>query len=280
MNCSWIRRLSIVSLVLAYVGAMGANYSHIYVFGDSLSDTGNVKILTFGFYPPSPYWNGRFSNGPVWIETTASKYGLPVNPSLGGGTNYAFGGAETGSGYSHSNTPNIGTQINMFRQNVGTFLSSDLVVLFIGGNDFLNGQTNPQIPLSNIQSELQRLYGYGARQFLVANLPLLGYIPSAYGTAEQDVLNVLSSSFNKGLAELCFNFRVEHPAASVTLLDIQRFFMLVRANPLSFGFTNITDSYMDEGSGDPDRYLFWDTVHPTRVAHAGIGNFAFQRLGP
>ena len=53
-------------------------YDNLYVFGDSLSDTGNDIILTKAqrispAIPPSEsphrtYYKGRFSNGPVAVE--------------------------------------------------------------------------------------------------------------------------------------------------------------------------------------------------------------------
>jgi phospholipase/lecithinase/hemolysin len=43
-------------------------FSEIVVFGDSESDAGNVFELSGDTYPASPpYWQGRFSNGPVWV---------------------------------------------------------------------------------------------------------------------------------------------------------------------------------------------------------------------
>ena len=90
------RLLGAVLVVLA----TGATLAHadpgVVVFGDSLSDTGNLFAATGGTNPIPPYFNGRFSNGPVWVETLAASLGLPVNPSLLGGTNYAFAGAVTG----------------------------------------------------------------------------------------------------------------------------------------------------------------------------------------
>ncbi|HDV5785644.1 TPA: hypothetical protein RJD83_002616 [Legionella pneumophila] len=42
---------------------------NIVVFGDGLSDNGNLYAYTNHRRPASPaYYNGRFSNGPVWVE--------------------------------------------------------------------------------------------------------------------------------------------------------------------------------------------------------------------
>jgi phospholipase/lecithinase/hemolysin len=82
------------------------NLSNLFVFGDSLSDGGNSGLLTQAAlpptgFPPDPYVNGQYSNGPVAVEYLWQRYN-PGNtnfkPSLspGGGTNYAMGGATTG----------------------------------------------------------------------------------------------------------------------------------------------------------------------------------------
>src|SRR5271157_3783106 len=105
----------------------------IVAFGDSLSDVGILYIATNGVipgggvlypnvlypsgsYPGGSYDTGRFSNGPIWLEYLAHSLGVAApTPSLVGGTDYAFGGAETGNGLSAIyNTPNIGTQITTY----------------------------------------------------------------------------------------------------------------------------------------------------------------------
>lgn len=73
-----VRRLIGTALVgaaaLATLPAAAGPYSSLTVFGDSLSDTGNIFIATGGAQPPSnqPYFNGRFSDGPVWVDTLAA----------------------------------------------------------------------------------------------------------------------------------------------------------------------------------------------------------------
>ncbi|KAJ2799220.1 hypothetical protein H4R20_004524, partial [Coemansia guatemalensis] len=57
--------------VLARSAVSSSNFPTLYVFGDSLSDIGVLKNLTNGLVPPSPYWEGRFSSGPLWNEYAA-----------------------------------------------------------------------------------------------------------------------------------------------------------------------------------------------------------------
>src|SRR5271156_6305416 len=88
---------SLIAVLLSAVGAAARaatpSYDALYVFGDSYCDVGNLFLATGGAEPPAPYYNGRFSNGPIWIEHVAGGLGLPMAPSLAGGTDYAFGGA-------------------------------------------------------------------------------------------------------------------------------------------------------------------------------------------
>ena len=92
------------------------NYDEIYVFGDSFSDTGNVFNATKGAIPPSPaYFNGRFSNGPVWVEYLAPQLGLTFDPS----TNFAFGGATgavgAGNAFAKTVAPTDGQRVAVER---------------------------------------------------------------------------------------------------------------------------------------------------------------------
>ena len=62
--------------------------SDLFVFGDSLSDGGNSGIVSRAAtggsitYPPSPYYNGQYSNGPVAVEYLWQSYNpvAPVSP--------------------------------------------------------------------------------------------------------------------------------------------------------------------------------------------------------
>jgi outer membrane lipase/esterase len=91
------------------VAAQAGPYSALYVFGDSLSDSGNVLAATGGAVPQSQYFLGRLSNGPNYADRLAIGLGVAqspfgLNPSLAPGsgatfpygTNYAWGGANSG----------------------------------------------------------------------------------------------------------------------------------------------------------------------------------------
>src|SRR5690606_33362232 len=76
----------------AYAGP----FSGLVVFGDSLSDMGNIAQASVDIFPGRYYYNGRFSNGPVWVESLSVGLGLgELQRSTAGGGDFAYGGAKT-----------------------------------------------------------------------------------------------------------------------------------------------------------------------------------------
>ncbi|NJK53588.1 MAG: hypothetical protein HC936_13690 [Leptolyngbyaceae cyanobacterium SU_3_3] len=71
------RAITLTALPIAVLTALpkvseAASFSNLYVFGDSLSDVGNTLNATKSIFPlpdAPAYSPGRFSNGPVWVET-------------------------------------------------------------------------------------------------------------------------------------------------------------------------------------------------------------------
>jgi len=61
---------AVASLCLAVSPVAAPVYSAFYVFGDSLSDVGNVYAASGGAEPASPYYAGEFSNGPIWAQVS------------------------------------------------------------------------------------------------------------------------------------------------------------------------------------------------------------------
>jgi len=264
-------------------------FTEIVAFGDSLTDTGNLFAATrtrpTGAFPPSPpYYDGRFSNGPVWIEHLAAQLGVPApTPSLTGGTNNAWGGAETSlTGNSSRGTPNIGTQISGYLK-AHTPHDGQLFVLWGGANDFLNaGQTDPTVPVDNISREIFILASAGAEYFVVPNMPPLGQTPRHVGTATEATFDDRAIRFNRLLESELDDLE---GLLGITIFRFNAFgvFQRILRKPDKFGLTNVTGTALLTPNGDvapgpvvpnPDKYLFWDAVHPTRVTHRILGDHA------
>jgi phospholipase/lecithinase/hemolysin len=253
--------------------------TQIVVFGDSLSDVGNVFAATGS--PPAPYYPGRYSNGPVWVERLASDLGLPApTPSLLGGNDYAFGGAETGTGLSPKGVPNVLTQIS-------TYLSAhqpatgQLFVVWGGANNFFDGQTNPLVPVADIGTAISTLAAKGAKQFLVPNYVNLALTPygQSLSPAQQQGLAALTQGYNTALA---IELGQLQTSLGIHIAQVDNYGKLqaVIANPSSYGFTNVTTSALGDGVLSGNGYLFWDSVHPTTAGHQIIGDAAFAAVAP
>lgn len=272
------------------------NYNQIYVFGDSFSDTANVFNATAGAIPPSPiYFNGRFSNGPVWVEYLATKLGLNVNP----GTNFAFGGATTGfENLGIAVLPGLQQQINDFTAANKSADPNALYIVWAGTNDYLEyffaKIPNPTESVANLSAAVTSLAAVGAQNIMIVNLPDLGKFPVTGGDSQiAGVLNILTNAHNSGLTTtLNFLSQELSPDINIIPLDVNSLFNRVIADPSGFGFTNVTNSCIGDLSVvpinvptqpvacTPDKFLFWDQVHPTTASHKLIGDFAFLALKP
>src|SRR3954447_133547 len=135
--------------------AAAGPFTNLIVFGDSLSDIGNVQQSFLTNTPGPYYWNGRFSNGPVYAESLATGLGLPAltRSTATGGTDYAYGGAKTtGTSFPTSLVvQDIDDQVNDYTaHHNGT--ANALYVVLAGANDLIGGQTNMSIPIGVLQS--------------------------------------------------------------------------------------------------------------------------------
>jgi len=242
-------------------------FDSMVIFGDSLSDVGNCYLASGNTVPPLPYVNGRFSNGPVWIEQVATKLGMPVpTPSFLGGNNYAYGSAETATGSSLLGMPNVGAQVGTYLQ-AHTASPTTLYVLWAGANDFLDGQTAPSVPAGNMVAAVSTLETAGACYFLVLNLPPLGSTPKYLNTPQSAGVTALSEGFNTDLAAGLKG--LDAIGKTILLHDVYADFTRIQASPSNFGLQNTTDMAMTTTGANANVYLFWDDVHPTTVG-AGI----------
>jgi phospholipase/lecithinase/hemolysin len=276
---------SLIVLSFGYGAAHAGPFTSLVVFGDSLSDVGNVFIATGGAMPPSPpYAPGRFSNGPIWIDDLAAGLGLASpNPALlPGGTDFAFGGAESGSGFTAAGVPNLETQVGAYLSSLagGAADPGALYVLWAGSNDYLDGQTNPSIPPSNVAAAVAALAADGARQFIVPNLPPLGEIPQSIANlnpADRAALDTLSEENNQLLG-----LKLDALASALSLTiyqpDIHGLYLEIQAHPAAFGFTNVTSGALLDSNPGAVGYLFWDGLHPTAAGQELIAERALETI--
>jgi phospholipase/lecithinase/hemolysin len=247
----------------------------LYVFGDSLSDDGNFFDLTGGLAPPSPpYYNGRFSNGPVWVEYLNRM--LP-NASL---HNMAVGGAFTDIRNENGLGGGVQDQVDAFLVSEPMVESNDLVILWAGANNYFGGDTDPIAVVADIADAITDLtFVAGAERFLVVNLPKLGETPAGAASGFGEQLNLLTNGHNLVLAQAVNQLR-DVLGIQIVLLDVNPLFDRALAD--TFGFRNTDDPCLTlmpfSICSKPKKYLFWDPVHPTTTAHFQIAVLAMGAL--
>ncbi|HEY0757780.1 MAG TPA: Ig-like domain repeat protein [Acidisarcina sp.] len=303
---------------VSLAAAQGSPFTSIVIFGDSLSDTGNVAHVTasdFAVRYPGPSFNysdGRFTDGSdtspaakayfgVWHEQLAKAFfGLtPTKNSLDGGQNYAFGDATTQDGtttvsYTPAGLPTVMITIDNMGQQVTNYLASNTVdpkalyVLWGGGDDLFNdpSQGNLVAAPARIAALVTRLAQAGAVNILVPNLPPLGLTPaySGLGPTVAAQYNAASALFDAQLKTDLAAAQANLTAGGVNIrlyqLDIFTLFESVAASPATYGLTNTSAMAQGTSSINPDTYLFWDDVHPTTSGHFDIATAADMLLVP
>lgn len=288
--------------------AYAAKFSSIYVFGDSLSDTGNLFTLTGGAVPPEPYFEGRFSNGEIWVDKLADKLGLE-SPTLvtklqpdapTNGINYAFGGATTTDQNTIALTPSFGIpeplkpQLFGLEQQVQAFTANNqsadpdaLYILWAGSNDYSTTEgtflpfTDTDTTINNLDNALANLATTGVKNVMLLNLANLGDTPLARqvdtflipGTTQR--LNDLTAKHNQELSGLANKYQTN---LNIIPVDVNSLF-----SNANLDFTNVIEPCLVSLDpqiicNNPDEYVFWDLQHPTTVAHEKLADLAFKSI--
>jgi phospholipase/lecithinase/hemolysin len=250
--------------------------NELYVFGDSLSDVGTMFRATGGMYPPNPtYFQGRYSNGRVWVEYLADRLHLSSSQTK----NFAYGGATTGSA-GNSLVPSLLTQVQLFTQTHQQTLPNALYVLWAGANDYLQGISSATVPVENVTRTITSLANVGAKNILVANLPDLGQLPATRTSINSASLSALTQAHNQGLRRSLKLLNQQYSHLQIVTLDTNTLYREAIANPAAFGFTNVISACLSgsHACSNPDQFLFWDSIHPTTAAHRILGERAFSVL--
>ncbi|GAB4365993.1 MAG: hypothetical protein Kow00121_02970 [Elainellaceae cyanobacterium] len=263
--------------------------ARIFVFGDSLSDTGNFFAATGALFPPSPpYFNGRFSNGPLAVETLARRLGLSVTPE----TNFASGGARTGrENISDTDVLKLGgllDQVDRFARIVGSGGANPnaLYFVWIGRNDFPDRPADPIAAVNqaveNVKAAVTRLADLGAKNIVVVQNPNFGRTPLSLQAGLFDPLTNITLDFNQGLRTALTPLE-RNSGLNLILTNLFPLGETIAQNPSGFGFSNVIESYLRDlipvdPTIDPNQFFFWDQVHPTSRGHDIFANALRQAV--
>jgi phospholipase/lecithinase/hemolysin len=278
-------------------------YSAVYAFGDSLSDAGNVSLLSLGQLPVGGvYSGGRFSNGNVWVQDLAQNLGLPpVKPSLAGGTDFAFGGAETGATAVHAENPtDLPSQLGQFVASVPQPAPNALYTVWAGSNDVLDIANSAETPVQQQASVQQAatnevgfvggLIAHGAKDLVVMGVPDLGQTPYEMARPTTDATSsALAQAYNADLGAALQQIAASG-AASIDFVNTFALLDAAIANPAAAGLTNVTQpvwngNLTDANSGTlaatgaaQGGFLFFDSLHPTATGHSLLASAVTQSL--
>ncbi|MCL1077781.1 hypothetical protein D5R81_06625 [Parashewanella spongiae] len=298
---------------------------------------GVIKLLSAsGAVPVAPaehYDNGRWSNGPMWPEYLAGKMGISVsdknryrNISHAGGWSLCVGDKSlsirdlTGDIATVAQNmvngslipPCLKLMAKGYNYKYGNYGKNDLVVVFFGGNDYLNRFQDPARVVAAQLEVIQDAVEKGAKNIAWLNMPDISQTPrfltggaqnhaeetskliethnviqKAFGSLfqifyKQQGVNLINIDANKIFRDILDNssshglFVLDRPCSTIPapgLDDIE----IVENNP-SFNAIN----EMAEPNGgiceSQDEYAFWDGVHPTTATHRIIADKACEIL--
>ncbi len=266
MNKHFFKKVTIfiaagVSLCIQNVKSMNNmenKFSGIVVFGDGLSDMGRYGTLTNNHYPPSaPFYDGRWTNGKVWVEHVAQAFNL----SLSMENNFATGGATTG--YYNINEPlraalgldnkahilGLLGQVDLFLSSQQTLDSTALYVVWAGGHDFgsyfdygqPDVQKNP--PAENIKMAVEKLKSKGAQYFIVGNMPDISATPVFANSTKKALAQQLVTDFNNSIDKLVADYQ-KAGKGKMYKIDAYSIFADIALNASKYGFKYTTEAYL------------------------------------
>lgn len=268
-------------------------FRNLVVFGDSLSDPGNLHRKTLGFFlPTNIFYGARFSNGPIWTDYVAASLNWKV-------INYAVGGAKT-TGFSlldrFVSTP-LDRQIEEhLRELKGLPKESTVVVIWVGSNNytfetakFQDAQKklekeklrkHAEDSILDIRNSISTMKGLGFKNFLLGSIPELGVLidnPKDPRLATPETLFAATAAHNHALENLLADFQKQSDIV-VGKFSSGEINQQTIENPQKWGFRRLdvpcyVGSLRGEFYGpkefcaDPAGHKFWEFTHPNSKMH-------------
>lgn len=295
-------------LFSSHAFAADQRFNNVVVFGDSLSDAGNVSLIL----DPALQATQRFTTNPgsTAAENVAKALGFSSTASKLGGTDYAYGGAGFVNNATTLPIENIPQQLQQYLAATGGKADArTLYQVWGGANDIFyltDTYTDSTVIAAGAAAAAQtevkllgNLQAAGAKYVVVYNLPDIGKTPEsiAAGAAAQSGGTQISLVYNNvlqtGITQLS--------GSGLNIIPVNTFALIneVVANPSAFGFTNVTTPACGAGSssvvcgpagstsglylyhypaGADQTYLFADGVHPSTAADAMLGQYVMSIL--
>ena len=199
-------------------------FNQIVIFGDSLTDNGNLYRAFLGIMPKPPYYQGRFSNGPTWADVAdkyfAEKHNITTeNYAVGGETVILRNPFEGHLPYAFKNSLDSYYFHTLFKDK-----SHTLFIIWLGANDYLQGAKNPEEATSAVitmlQKDIDSLIAAGAKNFLILNLPDMAVTPMAATGSMSDNLHQLSLLHNNKLQAAIDATQKQHQDITIRSLNV------------------------------------------------------------
>jgi thermolabile hemolysin len=294
---------SFVALLLLQLSlAHCSKYSvkNIAIFGDSISDVGNVFEASQGSQPPpATYFNGRYSNGPIWSDFLASFLNVDISTS----NDFAYGGATTNNDYIpgvstflNATVPSIADQVKSYAEAVADSPggnNSTLHLLWAGYNDYWFYVNDNLTATSNLYDVADRvttnllvsvdvLLNAGVSWIMVGDLPDMRDFPDAQSKTREQyrAYGLLTEYHNTLLGEKLSDISYDNPM--VQMFSPHDLFQEFVTHPYQFGYVNTSEACLvnDTVCVDPFTKMFWDFYHPTMQTHYRIARMILGLLGP
>lgn len=234
------------------------------------------------------------------------------------GVNYAIGGATSGSDNLGIIPLGLEQQVDAFEllvesQSPGELVCDDLFFLWIGANDYFSFiQDDPTTPNKiethfpkkgketinavlevvdiNIKGAVQDIIDAGGENIVLLNLPDLDQTPLGQSLSREDQrkLRKLTQKHNKNLDKLAAKTEASNPDVNIIQVDVNDLLDDILKSPDEFGLTNVTDNFTgidlytgintSPANGNPNQFLYWDSVHPTTVVQDLVSDLVISEL--
>ncbi len=270
-------------LSMIAVSQATAGFTSIYAFGDGLCTTTGT---------PSPsiyYYENRYCNGKVWIETISQWQGVSYNPA--------------------KNISNFGNSSAVLKSNVTAFAqpadaATSLFIVWSANADFVNFASdgtpwasgslatwNNKITqsINDHTTAINTLYNKGARLIVMPNAANVSAIPfhNSKSLTEKNFFRDRVISFNTQFTTAMITLAASKSDLKIIIPDVFTFFEQVQASPALYGMLNPVPNnaaviYLADKSftGPGANYMFWDSWHPTAKFQMHLAAFIQQIISP